>query len=355
MWRQFVLITTFVWLFIFSLVGFTAELTFSQNARTFETQTQGLFVKGLAFACLNSTQVPDDLPCNPALLTQLTKESLSLQALISNGSSNLEKIKKLLNQTSTQETLDTLFAKERVIQIESSAGLLFRSKYFSAKYLPVDIKGLSIVRNEANPDIEFYAVEDKGFRIQAAYPFNETFSMGLQSRITDRKFIRQRFKLTDLATPAGKNLLNPKTYSFQTIEPSLSAVVYQPWKVRLSIMYANAGLYSDRYDQIDLPEETQWGIALSPELLPWGEFTFSMDYKALTTEEKDWDKLHYGATYTFGSMSLSGGIDSHGISSGVFFSIQSLNAGVLYSTTKGFNNDSNNYTQTVYVQVGWQI
>ncbi len=351
MWRSFILIV----LLLFSPVLNASELSFSQNARTFESQTQSLFIKGLAFACLNSTQIPDDLPCNPALLTYLQKESLSLQALISNGSSNLEKIKKLLNQSSTQDTIDALFSKERILQIESHASLLFRSKYFAAQYLPVDIKGFSVVRNEANPDVEFYAVEDKGFRLQAAYPLTENLTIGLQSRLTDRKFIRQRFKLTDLATPAGKNLLTPKTYNFQTLEPSFSALVYQPWKVRISMMYANAGRYSERYDQIDPADELQGGISITPELLPWGELLLSLDYKSLTAEDSSLDKLHYGVSYSFGSMSISGGIDTHGISSGVFFSIQSISAGILYTTTKGLGDDSQNYTQTVYAQVGWQI
>jgi hypothetical protein len=54
-------------------------------------------------------------------------------------------------------------------------------------------------------------------------------------------------------------------------------------------------------------------------------------------------------------MYLTGGIDTNGISGGVFYSLDKINAGIVYSTTQGAGQEESFYTQTVYVQLGWQL
>ena len=54
-------------------------------------------------------------------------------------------------------------------------------------------------------------------------------------------------------------------------------------------------------------------------------------------------------------MNLSAGIDTYGISAGIFYSLEQINAGVMFSSTKITNEDEEFFTQTVYVQLGWQI
>lgn len=51
----------------------------------------------------------------------------------------------------------------------------------------------------------------------------------------------------------------------------------------------------------------------------------------------------------------TGGIDSNGISGGVFYGLDKINAGIVYSTTQLVNEGESFYTQTVYAQLGWQL
>ena len=141
-----------------------ADLAFSRNARTFETQHSTLVMKGLAHSCLTIAVIPDGLPCNPAMTPLNQKPNLGVEALLSNGYSSLENVKKLLDSKVTQELADTLFGKGKVNQIETNVDINFQSKYLNAQYTPVTIKGflsyrfvrkttwLSVPRNPPNGD-----------------------------------------------------------------------------------------------------------------------------------------------------------------------------------------------------------
>lgn len=155
------------------------DLSFSRNARTFETQQSSLVIKGLAHSCLTMTTIPDGLLCNPAHTPFNKKSSLGIELLLSNGSKNLTNLQKLINGNVSQELVDTLFLEGQTIQIEANAEIYFQSKYLSGRYTPLTVKGFSIVRNEANPDIELYAIEENGFAFQSGYEVYNDFYVGI--------------------------------------------------------------------------------------------------------------------------------------------------------------------------------
>jgi hypothetical protein len=329
-------------------------LAFSRNARTFETQDSSLVTKGLAHACLALIDIPDSLPCNPAAVPFAPKSSLGLELLLSNGYAAIEQINSLFGGGMSQQQIDNMFAQGKVTQIEASADIIFKSKYLNGKFTPKTMKGFSVVRNEANPDVELYAVEEQGFTFQSGMKFTEGFYGGLQARFLGRKFVRQNFKLLVLGTPAGQDLLKPKEQTVAYLEPGLTYIFKHPWKPRVSALVANVGNVSQNYDEFPVPVEAQFGFAVSPPL-HWGELDFTLDYRSMNYEEETMlERLRVGALYHFGSMYLNGGLDANGVSGGVYYSVEKFNAGILYSTTKFFIEDEY-YTQTVYVQLGWQI
>lgn len=330
------------------------DLAFSRNARTFETQQSSLFVKSVAHSCLTLQVVPDGLPCNPAHNAFNQKSSLGAELLLSNGYSNLTKIQKLLDNKINQEVVDTLFSEGKVIQIEANAELLFQSKYLSGRYTPLTLKGFSVVRNEANPDVELYAIEEKGFAFQSGIETFEDLFIGIQTRFIDRKYIRKRFKLVTLATQEGKDLLKPKQQTAAYFEPGMTYFVAKAWRPRVSVFVANLGTVSEENDDLKSPVEVQYGLGISPPV-PWGDVELSLEYRSMNYEETGLQRIRAGAVYHFGSMYLSGGVDSNGVSGGVFYGLDKINAGILYSTTKLMNEEKEFYTQTVYVQLGWQI
>lgn len=354
MWWKLGFIAATVFFLICDLQAQTSNLALSRNARTYELQHSTLVTKSLANACLSMEIIPDGLPCNPAFTPLQKKYSLGASVQLSNGYAALENVRKLLDGKVSQELADTLFSEGKIIQIEANADIFFRSKYISGLYTPISVKGFSVVRNEANPDVDLYAVEEKGFTLQSGYEIYDQFYAGLQVRLLSRKFIRQRFKLVALATQAGQDLLKPKEQSVTYFEPALTYFLPGDWKPRATVFAVNLGTVSQKYEELPEPSEVQFGLGMSPPLT-WGELDLSLEYRSMSYEESDLRKLRFGALYHFGSMYLSGGVDSNGVSGGVYYALEKINAGIVYSTTQYSNQGESFYTQTVYVQLGWQL
>ena len=330
------------------------DLAFSRNARTYETQQTSLVAKGVAHACLAMTQMPDSLPCNPALIGLERKAHLGASALLSNGYATLEKMNKLLKGDVNQDLIDALFGNERVLQIEGNVEINFTARYFGAKHTPFNAKYFSVVRNEANPDVDLYAVDERNTVMQLGTKAFSGFSAGVQLRHVERRFVKQRFKLLGLATQAGKDALKPKTETAVYIEPGVSWSFGDEWKWRVSGMVANSGFMIEDQEDIETPVEPQAGISVSPPL-GWGRLELDLDYRSMNFEEDVAERLHLGANYLFGAMYVVGGIDYDGVSGGIFHGVEQVNAGIMYSTTQVPWRDSDYFAQTVYLQVGWQI
>lgn len=349
---RWILGITFV--IVFTQAANSQSLAFSRNARTFELQHTTLMMKGLANSCLTIIDMPDGLPCAASMTPLNTKSSLGAEFQLSNGYSSLQYVQKLLSNNRDQELFDSLFTQGKVVQVEVNADLNFRSKYLSGQYSPVSVKGFSAVRNEADPDVDFFAIEESGFTFQSGYEvFNNLFA-GVQVRALQRKFVKQRFKLVSLGTQAGQDLLKPKEQTVTYIDPSLSYFFNMAWKPRLTFMVVNSGSVSEKFDELKEPVDTQLGIGISPPIY-WGDMDLTLEYRSMTYEEDDVKKLRVGALYHFGSMYLTGGVDSNGVSGGVFYSLDKINSGIVYSTTQGVQQEESFYTQTVYVQLGWQL
>jgi hypothetical protein len=330
------------------------ELAFSRNARTFETQFLSLVEKSLAGACLTVPIIPDDLACNPANNAFTQKSSLDAELLLSNGYANLQRVQKLMKGKVDQQLVDDMFAQGNVLQIEANAEVLFKSKYFSARYVPATIKGFSVVRNEANPDVEISAVDESSFTLQTGLEVLDDLYLGVQARFVDRKYIKKRFQLVDLATTEGKDLLKPEHQVATYIEPGVTYIFTKTWKPRVSVFVANSGTISGDTEDLQTPLEVQYGIGITPPVL-WGDLDLSVEYRSMQYDETPAQRIRFGMLYHFGSMYLSGGVDSNGISGGVFYGLDLINAGIVYSTTKFINEQERYFTQTVYVQLGFQI
>jgi hypothetical protein len=103
------------------------------------------------------------------------------------------------------------------------------------------------------------------------------------------------------------------------------------------------------------PESTALGVGLNPPMR-WGQLSLSIDYRQLTDlTQRDVGFMHYGSLYKYGTMSLSAGADDYGFSGGIFFSIEKLNSGILFTTTKVPWIERSSYSQTVYTQFGMEI
>lgn len=350
---------TVSWFFsdcVYAVSSTSSKLSFTQNARTLETGYSNLIEKSLANACLSIVDSPDSLPCNPATIPLINKPDFGAEALVSNGFEALKNTQLLLSGNLNQEVADTLFKKNSEIQIEGNGDVHFRSPYLAGRYVPLTVKGFTIVRNEANPEVEIQAMQESGFTFQTGTKLFGNLYGGIQTRFLSRKYINQQFKLVDLATQDGANLLTPQQQNITYIEPGL----YLPfesylWSPRISFFVANLGFVTPYDPTLNQPPEAQLSFAVTPPMR-WGRLDLDLDIKRLSIyDTQPTDMLHFGALYHFGSLYLSGGLDHFGASSGIFYTLEKINAGILYSTTKTTTTEESFYTQTVYVQIGWQI
>lgn len=129
-------------------------------------------------------------------------------------------------------------------------------------------------------------------------------------------------------------------------------VVFQP---RVALKLVNFGSIDDRNSEFRHPTELQAGFGITPTL-PIGRLDILIDYKSLNYEESSFEeKLHIGALFRYGAMNLATGLDQNGASFGVFYGLEQINSGILFSTTQLPWKKEDYYAQTVYVQVGWQL
>lgn len=340
--------------FCFPNVTYAQSLAFSRNARTFEPQQASLVTKGLAFACLGLEVVPDSLPCQPAWTPLRKDPHLGVELMLSNGYGAVDNTRKLLSGEVSQDFINSLFGENRVLQIEGSGEIAFASKFLNSKYVPKNLKYFSVVRNQTNPDVELYAVEEDAYVFQSGIKVLPGLYTGVQVRSLNRKFIRKKFKLLTIATEAGKDALKPKTHSAIYIEPGFGYQLPWYWKPRISVLVANLGFISEKQPEWVEPTELQVGLGVTPNLL-YGKLDLLLDYKGLNFEEDPQDRVHFGALYHFGAMYLMSGIDGNGTSGGIFYRLESINAGIMYSTTQFPRGNGDYFTQTIYVQIGWQI
>lgn len=342
-----------IFLLFLNSTASSSELAFSKNSRTFDTQHGSLLIKALAYSCLSLYEVQDSLPCNPAMTTKNSKPNLKIQLQASNGYGNLSKTRRLLSGEIDQSILNDLLGDQKVLQLDSSADLMFVSKYLNSRFSPFSVKYFSVARNDANPDIELLAVEEQDLTLQTGYTY-ENFDFGIEIRKVDWKFIKQRFKLLAVTTTQGLDSLKPKKQAAYIVQPAMNYNLPFPWSPRISLMYANMGSTNETYDEFKHPTEIQFGFGLSAPV-PVGKLDLLFDYKSLSFDETDKEKMHFGVLYKYGAMSLAGGIDNNGMSLGVFNMLEQVNAGILFSTTRLPWKEDEFYAQTVYVQIGWQL
>jgi len=339
-------------LLFFSTSAQASTLSFSRNARTYETVQSSLMIKAMAHACLGLIEIQDDIPCNAALTGLNQKSAMGLKILTSNGYSTLQKTTQLLSgQIDTQLTND-LFSTSRVLQAEADANLFFQSRLLAIKYTPTAIRYYSSTRNQANPDVEVFGIRDESWVLQSGYSGWDPIHLGFRVRYTYRQYVKNRFQL--LSLPGSPSLLAVQSQKLTFFEPSVSFFLKDNLNTRFSLQAENIGTAEGPQNVISYPQNLQAGVTISPKS-SWGDFDISLDYRTLTYEENDSEKLRLGAIYRFGILHVLGGMDYDGISGGIFYSLHQMNAGIIYSTNQVPWRNRDFYFQTVYVQAGWQL
>lgn len=326
----------------------------ARTARTFETINSTLIQKSMAHSCLALKVLPDGLPCNPAMTVFADRKTFRAQGLLSDGYNSVKNLKQVVDGEVTQEMVDGFFSRERVIQIEASTDLMYRSQDMNIQLTPMALRGYSEIRNEANPDIDLFTTEEKGLRFQSGYQFSEEFLFGFQVRALNRKVVRRHFQLFELGTEAGQDLLSPVNQSILFLEPGATFLMGEAWSPRLSVMIANLGYTSRPTSQVPASVEPQIAFGITPPS-DEGQLDLTLEYSSLSFHEKGSEKLHLGALYKINEFYYSAGIDSHGTSAGIHYEHRHIHGGLIFSTTRTLRERETFDSHNLYFQLGIQI
>lgn len=341
-------------LFLFFLQAFAASaqnITTIRNPRTFSLNYSSLSIKAMAFSCLAVPELIDDLNCQPAFLPLEKKSKFSANGSISNGYQSLTKGRRILSNDLDSEFINSLFNENRIIEVEMNPSMFFSSSHLSGKYLLAGFQFYSTQRNQADPVLNVFAAESKHWTLQMGNDYQKWFFYGAQLRVTQDKVVQKSFRLIDLGTDSGKDYLKPTSNSRIFVEPGLG-FVFGAWK--LSLLGANLRAVDD--SEVELPEnsELQAGAAYSTDLLS-GTLDLSMDYKSLSYQETEDQKFHFGTRFRYGVLNMLGGADYYGVSGGIAFALEKIYSGIMYSSSQVPWRKSDDYAQTVYIEIGWQL
>ncbi|MGH1469029.1 MAG: hypothetical protein ACRBBP_09150 [Bdellovibrionales bacterium] len=331
------------------------SLDFPANPRTSILTDSSLYSKGLASACLSLTSLPDDLPCAASNLVHGSKSIFSGQLALSNGYSSLNLIREAIGSNLSTEFID-LIIDQKVFQIDTGIRIYFKSKYFAGKYVPMSVRAFIGLRNEVNPNIDIFAVEEKGFYFQvAAQVLTENLSLGAQIRALDRTLIKSTFKASDFGVEQSDKLVSSEQYKVLYLDPSITYRLPRLYNLVLTGSILNIG-DSDLEGRGDVEEPVSVRLGASAEkgYKTFGKIKGSIEYGRQNYTESFFDALNLGVEYTYGGMKVIGGLNTYGMSTGVYFGISNIQAGIVYSSSRFPDVSNDSYVQTVYVQLGWR-
>lgn len=345
-----------------------------RNPRTFNLNFAGLSYKALGFSCLTMTDVADDLLCQPAFLPLEKKSRFSANGYISNGYDSLAKGRRILANDLDSDFIASLFRENRVIEVELSPSMLFSSQVFAGKYMLYGFQYYSTQRNQADPILNVFAADSKAWQFQWGKEYGNWFYYGVQLRTSEDTVIKKAFRLVDTGTDAGKNLLKPRKGRRVYLEPGIGFIGHSgssasekgsdsamgmqgsQWKISLfgANLMVNEYIEDNAENFYEDKPELQVGASYSTEMF-YGLWDLMLDYKSLESDENADHKFHLGSRYRYGVLNVLGGLDYYGASLGILFYLEKIYSGIMYSTSQVPWRSHDDFVQTVYIQLGWQL
>lgn len=337
----------------FLLLAATLQVS-ARTARTSETTHSTLIMKGLGHACLTLPVLPDGLPCNPAMTAARADKKFRIQGLISDGYQQVKNLERIVDGEVSQETVDNFFTEEKHAQLEASWDLMYLSPDYNIQFTPRALRGFSDVRNEANPDINVYVTDERSLRLQSAFQYDQDLHIGIQIRAVHRKSIKENFRLFQLATESGQNLLDPYEQGILFLEPGAAWLMEGAWKPKLSMMVRDWGYSSTRSHSVPIKPNFSAGFGLTPPS-DEGEMNLGVEYGTGGEGLSSFEGLRLSALYRVNELYYSAGIDPEGSSVGAHYEGHHVNGGLVFATTRTLNSNRDLNHQTLYFQLGLQL
>jgi hypothetical protein len=349
----------FIFLALLAAVTFSENLC-AQNSLYTEIPSRFTFgqltlgAMGVAEACLTMTNLNDSLPCQPAFLAKQKKGTFIAQLAFGDSYTGLQTADHILNKNIDSNFVSSLFQQNQVISMEANSELTFIGPHFAAQFVPYQITYFSVIRDEAYPVVALHALQARSWTGATGYDLTKELSLGLSASFVQRKFIQTSFDAFEAASESGSNLLSPQTQNAFFLSPGLVYQLHVPWRPRISILGRNIGFANQYFSALDDEPEVGVGFGVTPPLR-WGKLEIGLDYEAVKDPTDTVNRLHLGASYQFGHMTILVGASQDDYSGGVMFGLDSIRAGIIYKSTNiPFGNETD-YARSIYSEFGLQI
>ncbi len=328
------------WLLII-FVLFASRLGYGLPAPPLSTLSTSSFLgQSLGRSCFAFDLPADVLPCNSAFIAKNRKGRFASNLSFGNNISYFEEASDLSKGKSDQDSIRTLFSKRGQDDLFAKFELGYLSETFGVSLTPLQVQYFSVFENPALPEIDLYVASEQGLRLQIGSYFFGEWSWGVQLRYVQRKFVSQKFFLTDALVSGGADeLFRPKEQNLFILEPALLfAPLENDWNPETTFSVQNLGFASKTYESAPLKPEIHFTSSLTREFLS-GRWGLGVDLFWSETVKSALDPLSLGTFYEFSLVRLLGSLSKWDQSLGVQFFVGGWNIGFTHAWRIGDNDN----------------
>lgn len=271
--------------------------------------TASFLGQSLGRSCFAFDLPADVLPCNPAFIAKEREGRFAANLSFGNNISYFEEASNLAKGKSDQESIRSLFSKRGQDDLFAKVELGYLTETFGWSITPLQVQYFSVFENPALPEIDLYAASEEGAKFQFGSYFSDNWSWGVQLRYIQRKFISQRFFLTDALVSGGtEDLFKTKEQRIFTFEPGLLyAPIENDWNPETTLSVQNLGFVSRRDDGSPLKPELHLTSSITPELI-YGRWGLGIDLFWSENVKAALDPVSVGTFYEFGLLRFLAGL-----------------------------------------------
>ncbi len=355
LFRIFPLLVLWTLVVIVSLGGFSVFAWALPAPAQMTLSSSSFLGQGLGRACFAFDLPADVLSCNAAFIAKEKNRRFQAQLGFGNNVSYFDEASNLAKGKADQESIHSLFSRHHNNDLYAKAELGYVQETFAWSLTPLQVHYLSSFRNQALPEVDVYASVEESVRFQFGSYLSEDWSWGAQVRYVHRRFVAQRFFLTELLVTDGDQILKPQEQHIVYLEPAL---LYAPqgndWNPETTLSLQNFGYSQKKFREIPSHPELHLTASVTPELI-YGRWGVGLDLFWSEEVKKALDPLSLGTFYEFGILRLIAGLSRSQQSLGFSVFDTWWNAGIMQSWRQEDPDSPSLDEKKTYLFVGIEI
>lgn len=325
-----------------------AAYVLEELPQSFESQSPSLSVRSLGGTCLTQLGVQDGVPCAASLLALVKRPRFVATGLVGNGYEAAKTTNDVLYKPMSKSELEGLFEKKNQLAADGSFRLTFLAPSFAAEFAPYQASLRGVIRNASYPIIGVHAVNEKRLLLSWGHEFGNNILVGTHMRFFQRRLVHEEIQMFQAVTSSG-TLIKPQEQNGMAFDPSVTWWFDNPWQLRTTLAVENLG-WVDRKVSL-LPSGPQVLMGLGAAMpIGLGLLEVGVDGRPNGNQNPNSLPLSFGSNYRIGGLQILAGINQEMVSTGLRFSLRSIDLGVGYSSTRWPSGAADNYQQSLLTQ-----